>query len=147
MSTCENKDKQTKLIDSFTNWLKENGAVYSKIEFPSNDTESGVRGAVAIEDIESNEVMLQIPIHLMMCPPVIFQDQDIGDLLRKNHDLLHGDLLLAVYIMHEMLKKESSFYFPYLQILPAPFNISEWSTEELKNLQVFHHLSHVYFFY
>ena len=139
MSTCENQYD----IDRFTNWLKENGAVYSKIEFPSNETESGVRGAIANEDIESNEVMLQIPIHLMMCPPIIFQDRDIGDLLRKNHDLLHGDLLLAVYIMHEMLKKESSFYFPYLQIIPPPFNISEWSTEELKNLQVFFYLLHI----
>ena len=43
--------------------------------------------------------------------------------------------LLAVYIMHQYLKKEASFFFPYLRILPMPTPLPEWTQEELEQLQ------------
>lgn len=80
--------------------------------------------------------MLQIPIHLMLTPEGALRDPIIGHILSENRDILRGDLLLTVYLMHEVIKKESSFFYPYLQILPEPYPLTEWTDEELKELQV-----------
>jgi hypothetical protein len=45
------KDYAAKL-EVFCQWLRDNGAKYPKIEWPSTDTVGGCRGAKAIETIE-----------------------------------------------------------------------------------------------
>lgn len=121
----------------FCNWLHENGARYPKIDWPSTKTVSGIRGGVAKESIASDEHMIEIPIKLMMAPPVIFSDPDVGSLLKSVEDMLHGDLLLTVFIVHEVRKGTNSFYGPFLKILPEPGNVSEWNDEHLALLQVY----------
>mmetsp|Transcript_32097 Transcript_32097/g.43819 ORF Transcript_32097/g.43819 Transcript_32097/m.43819 type:complete len:459 (+) Transcript_32097:347-1723(+) len=79
--------------------------------------------------------MITIPSHLMISPPVIFNDPDIGEILRKCYDIIEGDLLLVLYMMREMNKKEKSFFYPFLQILPEPSNISVWMDDQLKMFQ------------
>lgn len=54
---------------------------------------------------------------------------------RDNAQLLKGDNSLALYIMQETLKGESSFYWPYLRVLPTPHNIRHWSEGNLLELQ------------
>jgi hypothetical protein len=49
---------------------------------------------------------------------------------------MSGDLLLTVYLMHERQKEESSFYYPYISILPELNNLSEWDDDQLALLQV-----------
>jgi hypothetical protein len=80
-------------------------------------------------------VVLEIPGRLMMTPVDAFSDPLIGTALLGHRDLVRGDLLMAVYVMHERRKKEDSFYFPYLNILPDLNNLSEWKDEELMLLQ------------
>lgn len=122
-------------IEIFQEWLAINGAKYPKIEWPSSNTNSGIRGAVAIESIESNEAMIEIPAHIMMSPPVAF-GSDIGIYLRQNKDILKTDLLLCVFIMSERAKGEASFFCPFLKILPEPGTIANWSDKDLLLLQV-----------
>eukprot|EP00606_Chrysophyceae_sp_TOSAG23-5_P001479 GSChrysophyteH2.ASY1.ANO1.100.1 assembled CDS len=119
----------------FCDWLKENGATYPKIQWPSTDTVGGCRGAMATESISSNEVMMEIPIKLMMSPMHAFQDPVVGSILHASQDLLRGDVLLTVYIMYEYLKGEASFYAPFLAILPEPGSVVQWSDSELAELQ------------
>lgn len=52
-------------------------------------------------------------------------------------------MLLTVYLTYEYTKDKDSFYYPYLNILPDPGNISEWSREDLLFLQVSKSLSNV----
>ncbi len=131
------EDEELVKIHRFMNWLKENGASFPKIDFPRNDTPSGIRGAIALEDIETNEHMMVIPARLMMAPTHIFADPNYGPILQREvNDLLRGDFLMAVYLMHEMRLGDASFYKPYIDILPVPNCISEWSDEELTELQV-----------
>ena len=122
--------------DTFLQWLRENGAIFPKINWPSNETISGIRGAVCTSDILTNEHMIQIPAHLMLSPPNAFSDAEIGSHLRDNSDMLSGDVLLTIYLMHELRKQEKSFYFPFLNILPTPGNVTEWSANQLLFLQV-----------
>jgi hypothetical protein len=124
-------------IATFKKWLHDNGARFPKIDWPRSDTDSGIRGAIALEDIATNEHMLYIPINLMLSPPQILeQDSDIGKAIRESLDTLVGDLLLTVYLMSECVKGKKSFYYPYLAILPIPLCVSEWKDEELHMLQV-----------
>ena len=129
-------NSETDNINIFKEWLVANGAKFPKIEWPSIDTTSGVRGAVATEVIATNEPMIEIPAHMMMSPPVAFAS-DIGVYLRQNKDILKSDLLLTIFIMSERSKGSESFFHPFLQILPEPGTIASWLDEDLLHLQVY----------
>lgn len=120
----------------FLRWLIDNGAKFPKIQWPSLETESGIRGAIATSMIATDEHMIEIPMHLMISPPIIFRDREIGSILYEMRDVLYGDLILCVYMMHEMSKGKDSFYHPFLNILPEPGNVSEWLDSELSLFQV-----------
>lgn len=122
-------------LQLFCAWLKQHGASYPKIEWPSTDTVGGCRGAKAVERIDANEVMLEIPIALMMSPVHAFADPILGKMFQSSQDILRGDVLLSVYIMSEVLKGPESFYAPYLAILPEPGSIIQWKDDELLQLE------------
>jgi hypothetical protein len=123
-------------IRRFKRYLQENGATWPKIDWPSHATASGSRGAVATDDIVTDEPMLQIPVHLMMSPPAAYAS-DIGPYLRENKDVIRpdSDVFLAVFLMSERRKGASSFYYPFLKILPEPGSVAHWADEELRELQ------------
>ena len=135
MMNSSNVDDGGDKIDIFKKWLEVNGAKYPKIEWPSLDTTGGVRGAVAIDEIATNEAMIEIPGHIMMSPPVAYASE-IGTYLRQNRDLLKADMLLTVFIMSERRKGMASFFHPFLQILPEPGTIANWPDADLLQLQV-----------
>ena len=122
-------------ISRFKAWLTGNGAKMGKIDWPSVDTIEGCRGAQATSTIETNEIMMEIPIKLMMRVDLAFEEPQIGRLLSSSQDLLRGDVLLCVYIMCECLKGDKSFYAPYIAILPSPGSIVQWEDSELDTLQ------------
>jgi len=128
-------EDEDQLRQAFVEWLTANGARYPKIDWPSSETESGIRGGVAKEAIASGEHMIEIPVHLMMTPVAALNDPVVGRILSSVTEMIYGDLLLCVYIMHEMRKGVDSFYYPFLKILPEPGNISEWSNDDLLLLQ------------
>eukprot|EP01033_Poteriospumella_lacustris_P020549 gene20549-15080_t len=127
--------EQLAKIGRFMEWLKENGATFPKIDFPRNDTPSGIRGGIALEDIATNEHMMVIPAKLMMSPLHILADPIYGPVLDAAKDLLRGDFLMTVFLMHEMRLGDASFYKPYIDILPVPDCISEWNDAELNEFQ------------
>lgn len=127
--------EQLAKIGRFMEWLKENGATFPKIDFPRNDTPSGIRGGIALEDIPTNEHMMVIPAKLMMSPLHILADPIYGPVLDAAKDLLRGDFLMTVFLMHEMRLGDASFYKPYIDILPVPDCISEWNDAELNEFQ------------
>lgn len=43
--------------------------------------------------------------------------------------------ILAVFICYEMVKPTESFYAPFLDMLPRPTSITDWSSPELDELQ------------
>ena len=131
MSAIDDED-----IARFKQFLTENGAKWPKIDWPSNETESGIRGAVALEDIATNEHMLEIPEHLMMSPPRAYES-DIGPYLKQNQDIIKpdSDVFLTIFIMSERRKGINSFFYPFLKILPEPGSVAHWSDDELRALQ------------
>jgi hypothetical protein len=79
-------------ISIFYEWLISNGCQFDNIDWPSYNTISGSRGAVAKCDILPNQIMLSIPYHLMLSPPNAFKDPIIGLSLHDSKDLLTGDI-------------------------------------------------------
>lgn len=125
---------KSKQVENFLDWLSQNGARFEKIDWPSDETASGIRGAVALETIATDEPMITIPKHLMISPPTALADPVMGHIFRDSVDILRGDLFLTVYLMYEKSKQKDSFYYPYLAILPVPDTICEWIDEELQML-------------
>ncbi|CAM9299099.1 unnamed protein product, partial [Ectocarpus fasciculatus] len=119
----------------FLRWLRSHGAVIDWVEWPSSETESGVRGAVARRDIAPGDHMVIIPHTLMMSEFHAKADPKYGHVHRLNTRLLGSDNGLALYIMQEILKEEGSFYWPYLRMLPTPCNLRNWNRESLLLLQ------------
>lgn len=123
--------------EEFLAWLRENGAQIDKLDWPSRATISGVRGAVAVVDIEPNEPMLEIPQSLMIYPSVCFGCAALQPVYQAKWHFFTADddLVIAVFLMHERLRGKDSFWHPYLQILPVPGGIGEWSHQEQLELQ------------
>jgi hypothetical protein len=82
-------------IAFFKQWLVDNGANFSKVEWPSADTNSGIRGAVALDDIATNEHMVSIPSKLMISPESAFADPVAGEFFKLNLDILRGKYIIC----------------------------------------------------
>ncbi|GBG32761.1 Histone-lysine N-methyltransferase setd3 [Hondaea fermentalgiana] len=122
---------------AFLQWLRENGAMIDKLEWPSRATTSGVRGTVALQDIESGEPMLEIPQKMIIYPAVCLACEALQPVYHARWRFFQSDddLIIAVFLMHERLQGKDSFWFPYLEVLPTPGGIGEWSHEEQLELQ------------
>lgn len=78
--------------------------------------------------------MLTIPQHLMLTP-VTALDSEIGYMFEDNMEKLRDEDILCAYLMYERGKGPQSFFWPFLATLPQPDTCSEWSPEELSELQ------------
>ena len=81
--------------------------------------------------------MFEIPIKLMITPPLCRECADLKDVYEDNGVVFRGndDLILSLFIMHELLKGDDSFWAPYFRILPHPGSIADWTPAELTELQ------------
>mmetsp|Transcript_34752 Transcript_34752/g.55712 ORF Transcript_34752/g.55712 Transcript_34752/m.55712 type:complete len:543 (+) Transcript_34752:854-2482(+) len=122
---------------AFLKWLHKHGAKIDKIEWPSRKTVSGVRGAVAKQDIKTGEPCFEIPMELVICPHVCYDCPELSKVYRLNHNFFSrdDDLVIALFLMHEKLKGVKSFWHPYISILPRPGGIGDWEPEEQLLLQ------------
>ncbi len=104
--------------DLFSRWLAEHGARYDKIDWPSRATVGGARGTVANRDIESGEVMLEVPAKLMISPPLCRESPELAHVYADNAGLFgtESDKVLVLFIMFERAKGERSFWFPYFNV-------------------------------
>ncbi|POM72374.1 SET domain containing hypothetical protein 6, partial [Phytophthora palmivora] len=118
----------------FLQWLHDNGATFPKLQWPTT-TSNGLRGAVAIEDIAMDELMLCIPRRLLISEELCWQDPQLKPVFLDNRDVFtRDDPVLALFIVRELLLEERSFFHPYLAILPYPESIQDWSLNELREL-------------
>ena len=65
-----------------------------------------------------------------------FSTSFIVNIIEEHKTSLSGDVQLALFIVNEMKKGTSSFYYPYLQIIPASDCLVEWTEDELQLLEV-----------
>jgi len=129
-------DDVSTMVKTFNNWIDANGGeTWSKIvvkEIP------GFRlGTAAREDIKQDDVYLALPWKMVISEDKIATSDAVVafDALKKKNDF-DLSLLLIAYLFHEKEKGIASFWKPYIDLLPASFNIPLlWSPEDLAELQ------------
>ena len=100
-------------------------------------TGGAIRGCIAVEAVASDEVMITVPRKLVICPPLCFECDALKRCYAGNPSLFKGDhdTVLCLYLMRERLRGDASFWKPYLDIMPWPGGVGDWSDEELSELQ------------
>lgn len=98
----------------------------------------GLIGAMAKTDIHSNKAFLFIPYTMIITPGKAL-DSEIGHIFQDNkpffsHKHKSHDDMLYLFIMHEKLKGDKSFWFPYFQIIPEITTLIDWTDLELAQL-------------
>ncbi|KAG1685979.1 hypothetical protein DVH05_007580 [Phytophthora capsici] len=122
------------LEERFLQWLQDNGAVFPKLQWPAT-TPNGLRGVVATGDISTLEPMLCIPRKLLISEDLCWQDPQLGPIFNDNRDVFtRDDPILSLFIVRELVLGQSSFFHPYLAILPYPESVQDWTVEELREL-------------
>jgi hypothetical protein len=116
-------------------WAAREGITH-KLQYPSYDL-NGVKGVAAAKDIETGEVLLRVPYSSCIDAGMARRDPVLAKAFEKHGATFAGDedAIIAVFLLHEMLKGEASRYFPWIAILPTPDLISNWSDSELAELQ------------
>lgn len=142
MSATRGKDSADK-FDIFEKWLLDNGAVFPKLELQDYGNE--VRGCHATEPIQSEEVIVEIPLKCLLTVEM-GKNTDIGKaIIRANIDL---DAPKHIFLMLFMLidrKNPRSFFKPYYDILPSTLSNMPifWTEDELKALRGSHVLNQI----
>ncbi|CAO3648430.1 unnamed protein product [Mucor fragilis] len=96
-------------VESYLNWIKENGGSFKKIEF-KHDTQ-GVGCVYTTDRVEEDENFATVPFKL--CITEKQARQALPDLASFS-----GRIVQTVYLLLQKHLGESSFYWPYINILP-----------------------------
>ncbi|KAK9811842.1 hypothetical protein WJX72_011071 [[Myrmecia] bisecta] len=117
----------------FLEWLAKHGVKQHNISGAHVD---GLRGVVATADIEPDTVILEVPESLLMTAHSARQDTVLNSTLHSHGQGLSAEQVLAVHLLHEVSKGETSFWAPYLQQLPHSYTtLAHFSPEACEALQ------------
>ncbi|XP_015895013.3 ribulose-1,5 bisphosphate carboxylase/oxygenase large subunit N-methyltransferase, chloroplastic [Ziziphus jujuba] len=116
-------------VQTFWNWLREDGVVSSKTLAKPGIVPEGL-GLIAVRDIARNEVVLEVPKRLWINPDAV-SASEIGNLCSG----LKPWIQVALFLVREKFREDSPWRI-YLDILPEYTNSTIfWSEEELSELQ------------
>lgn len=112
-------------IDAFMKWCVDHG-----VEFPSGDIQLKVipgfgLGIISQSPLKKNDLYMKIPHSLMMGVDLIEKDPDVGHVF-KSLNAKYGQTpkyeIIFYLLYQKLVKKDQSFWWPYLNMLPDNFN-------------------------
>lgn len=131
------KDKAESKMKTFLNWLKANGAIFDKVDYPVYV--NGVRSAVAKEVIEPGEAFIFIPNNLLITVEHA-RTSELEEVF-KSHDQLFVSspdrdffILIVFFLFERTTKKEDSFWHPFFEQLPNAKYPALWDPKLLLEL-------------
>ncbi|KAF3966066.1 hypothetical protein CMV_009800 [Castanea mollissima] len=117
-------------VQTFWKWLKDEGVVSSKTPVKPAVVPEGL-GLVAQKDLGRNDVVLEVPKRLWINPDAVAASE-IGSVCSG----LKPWLSVALYLIREKKKNDTSSWRYYLDVLPEYTNSTIfWSEEELAEIQ------------
>lgn len=119
-------------------WLVENGAKVENLRISNESNErTGIhRSLYSDKTIEANEVISKIPMKLSISSKEALNHPVLGPILNQYEDLQLGRTPMAIWLLYEMNLGESSFFYPWLRLLPKKLNLPIlWTQEELSELK------------
>lgn len=77
--------------------------------------EDSERGALALKNLEPNEIILEVPRKLTLCKETALESEEIGGFFLENKEIFDSNplLLLTTFLMYEHKKNSSSFWKSY----------------------------------
>ena len=113
-------------------WLRQHGAVLQNVQVKEMGPE--FRTVFINNRVGKNELLISIPRSCIMTTSDAKRSA-IGKELEKTNLTVHNHTWLALYLLEEK-KKQSSFFAPYIDLLPAEYrNVPlMYSIDELKEL-------------
>jgi hypothetical protein len=105
-----------KKIERFMNWMRDNGARFSKIRMKYYGAD--FRGVHAVNVIHQSETFLWVPKKLIITPQ-LGKETDIGKLVRKSGINISWDYLfyITLFLMIQFHDKDS-WWAPYMDVYP-----------------------------
>lgn len=135
---------QDQNLIQYKEWLVANKCVFPsvrkiKVDFPVAFGESGVAGVMAKSDIPSKKAFLFIPYTIIITPQVA-KATAINEVFLSCPELFRDqrnsmDYILWVFLMWEKTKGQASFYNSYFNVIRKPEILSDWTDDELNELQ------------
>lgn len=123
----------------FNDWCQQNGVIMPKLDYPAT-FDGGLLGVRASADIKHREAFLYVPFKMLITLEYARKHSALGEVIRENPQLFHADkhddweqLTLALAMLYEYQQGTSSFWFPYLNLLPLDIEFfCNWLPEDLK---------------
>ncbi|XP_012522270.1 SET domain-containing protein 4 [Monomorium pharaonis] len=124
----ENTDESLIRLKS---WLLSENCMSISYLIPEHFSLSG-RGLKTIKRIESNEILIQLPLQMLITTDALMQSDIKTLFLYNTADSFSSQCMLAMFIIYEMhLGIKSKWYF-YLQTLPQSFTNPDFCTNREK---------------
>lgn len=104
---------------SLVNWLRNGGARFPKLymKYYSDD----YRGVHCLARVSTNDTVLYVPLKYIITSEVA-KDSDIGRrIIKANIELRSKHSYIAAYLLQERARGKSSFWEPYIRILPERY--------------------------
>eukprot|EP00953_Heterococcus_sp_UTEX-ZZ885_P036236 18683-Heterococcus_DN1.PRE.3 len=126
--------------ERFAEWLAAVGVDLStyKFKLASSSIDGAGNGLLAVHDIKAEELLMQIPQAAMLCTAVGGGANTPLAKILTTDPMLRAtpSVSLAVLLLYERLQGSTSFFSPYIDVLPVAFSVPLcWSIDELAALQ------------
>uniref|UniRef100_A0A7S1KKU6 Rubisco LSMT substrate-binding domain-containing protein n=1 Tax=Percolomonas cosmopolitus TaxID=63605 RepID=A0A7S1KKU6_9EUKA len=133
-SSLQQTTRRRKSIRQFLKWMQEHGADVSKIslkEFPSMGL-----GVAARKDLSRGDVYMRIPKKLLVSVHGITHSATLSPIF-ASQQLQIKDIFIVFLLFEKFVKREDSFWHPYIDILPEHYDMSPffWSVSNLEYLK------------
>lgn len=119
--------------NKFLTWFESNGGVSNGLTI--HEFHGMGNGFKALRKLEEGSIILQIPKELQFSVEQMKNSDD--DVVKKlSTSVTDGDMAIAAWILLEKYRGESSFYAPYIALLPSHVtSVLYFSDEDLEALQ------------
>lgn len=128
------KFERPQAIEKFSKWSKENGAKFDAVRIA--EFKGFELGLEATKDLKKDDIFVKIPKKILFS--LESADPELAQIFDKFPD--RGNFQLAMILIVEKLKP-TSFYKPYIDILPRKYSVPLFFTtgemELIKNTQSF----------
>ncbi|XP_033741298.1 SET domain-containing protein 4-like [Pecten maximus] len=117
---------------ALSQWMKRNKFVQKRPYLSAAIFNSTGRGLMTRHSISAGSTLVSIPHHLLITPHTVLTS--VGQHFTKWDKQLSSQQAMSIFLLAERQKQESSFWFPYINVLPKKYTTPAFFSETELNL-------------
>ena len=108
--------------------MEKEGVIMPKLEYPAYFEDGQLLGVKCLEDIEHHEGFLYVPFKMVMSVQKAKRHPVLTKIISENKKCFRQwpDMILVLFIFHEMTLGKNSYWYPYLRLMPDVEFSSSW---------------------